>query len=329
MALRLCAQPGHRSQVGNALSDSAASCGPGLARDSLGRTRTTRPSATPYLSPNGSRREDGANEARRGGTCENDSSPRLCAREPLMQMHGLLGRLADVLARQLLSWLHRRVDPGSREWLDALTAEAECADDGWQRLRWALGGVPLVWTINQRRQTNEPARGTMRARIVPGVANIAAIAGWYAVIIPATYAATHLLRCHLSFGNQPGGCQEHPFVFGAIAICGAVLGMITALALRARFAAYWWAVFAVFNTVGSVWYLRSGIVDLPRYGATQSAMLMAATCAVVLAASMHEEAGAPGSVSSGRGITARLMPVTSSFAVACSSLPLADRSPVA
>src|SRR6266516_312429 len=64
MALRLSAQPGHRSQVWNALSDSPASCGSGLARDSLGRTRTTRPSATPYLSPNGSRREDGANEAR-------------------------------------------------------------------------------------------------------------------------------------------------------------------------------------------------------------------------------------------------------------------------
>src|SRR5207237_1750353 len=39
---------------------------------------------------------------------------------------------------------------------------------------------------------------------------------------------------------------------------------------------------------GSVWYLRSGIVDLPRYGATQSAMLMAATCGVVLAAIMRE-----------------------------------------
>ena len=205
-----------------------------------------------------------------------------------MQMHGFLGRLADVLARQLLSWLHRRVEPGSREWLDALTAESECADDGWQRLRWALGGVPLVWTINQRRQRNEPTRGTMRALIVPGVANIAAIAGWYAVIIPATYGATHVLRCHLSFGNQPGGCQEHPFVFASIAIGGAVLGMIIALALRARFAAYWWAVFSVFNTVGSVWYLRSGIVDLPRYGATQSAMLMAATCGVVLAAIMRE-----------------------------------------
>src|SRR5204862_4784234 len=87
---------------------------------------------------------------------------------------------------------------------------------------------------NQRRQRNEPTRGTMRARIVLGVANIVAIAGWYAVIIPATYGATHFLRCHLSFGNQPGGCQEHPFVFASIAIGGAVLGMIIALSSRRR-----------------------------------------------------------------------------------------------
>src|SRR2546430_5553272 len=77
--------------------------------------------------------------------------------------------------------------------------------------------------------------------------------GGYAVIIPAIYGATDFLRCHLSFGNQPGGCQEHPVVFASIAIGGAVLGMIIALALRARFAAYWWAVFAAFTTVGSVW----------------------------------------------------------------------------
>src|SRR5438309_1773377 len=323
MALRLCAQPAHRSPVWNALSDSPASCGPGLARDSLGRTRTTRPSATPYLSPNGSRREDGANEARRGGTCENDSSPRRCAREPVVQMPGFLGRLADVLARHLLSWLHRRVEPGSREWLDALTAESECAEDGWQRLRWALGGVPLVWTINQRRQRNEPARGIMRARIVLGVANIVAIAGWYAVIIPATYGATHFLRCHLSFGNQPGGCQEHPFVFASIAIGGAGLGMIIALALRARFAAYWWAVFSAFNTVGSVWYLRSGIVDLPRYGATQSAMLMAATFGVVLAAIMRDT---PGTETDSAGA---LIAGTISFAMVDALIRMRDRLLVA
>src|SRR5579872_1985947 len=120
-----------------------------------------------------------------------------------MQKHGFLGRLADVLARQLLNWLHRRVEPGSREWLDALTAESECAEDGWQRLRWALGAVPLVWTINKRRPMNEPTRGTARALIVRGVSNVAALAGGFAAIIPATYLATYFFRCHLSFGNQP------------------------------------------------------------------------------------------------------------------------------
>jgi hypothetical protein len=264
-------------------------------------------------------------------------------------MHGVLGRLADVLARQLLSWLRRRVEPGSREWLNALTAESECADDGWQRLRWALGGVPLVWTINQRRQTSEPARGTMCARIVPGVANIAAIAGGFAVIIPATYLATYLFRCHLFFGSQPGGCQEHPFVFASISICGGVLGMIIALALRARFAAYWWAVISVFNTVGSVWYLSSGIAGLPRYGATQSVMLLAATLGVVLAAIMREtpraetghgpmhhvgdSAGAPASFLSGNRITAHLTAHltagTISFAVADSLIRMRDRHLVA
>ena len=262
-----------------------------------------------------------------------------------MQMRRFLERLADDLARRVLSWLHRRVEPGSREWLDALTAESECADNGWQRLRWALGGVPLVWTINKRHQMNEPARGSKRALIVPGVVNIATIASGYAVIIPATYVASHVFRCHLVFGNQPGGCQEHPFVFGAIAICGAILGMIIALALRARFAAYWWAVFSVFNTVGSVWYLHSGIVDLPRYGATRSAMLMAATFGVVLAvivrgtpwtetdhAPLHgvgPSAGAPASFLSRYRITAHLIAGTISFALADLLIRMRDRRLVA
>ena len=260
-------------------------------------------------------------------------------------MHGFLDRHANVLARRVLSWflswLHRRVEPGSREWLDALTAESECADDGWQRLRWVLGGVPLVWTINRRHKRNEPARGTTHALIVRGVANIAAIAGWYAVIIPATYVVSHFFRCHLSFGNEPGGCQEHPFVFGALAICGGALGVIIALALRARFAAYWWAVFSAFNTVGSVWYLRSGITDLPRYGATQSAMLMAATFGVILAAivrktprtetdrgALHHvgrSAGAPAYFLSRHRISAHLIAVTISFAMADSLIRMRDR----
>jgi hypothetical protein len=185
----------------------------------------------------------------------------------------------------------------------------------------------------------------MRALIASSVANIAAIAGGFAVIIPATYLATYFFRCHLFFGSQPGGCQEHPFVFASITIGGGVLGMIIALALRARFAAYWWAVVSVFNTVGSIWYIRSGIVDLPRYGATQSAMLMAATFGVVLAAIMREtpwtetdhgpvhhvgdSAGAPASFLSRHRITVHFIAGTISFAMADSLIRLRDRHLVA
>jgi hypothetical protein len=243
-------------------------------------------------------------------------------------MPGFLGGLADVLARRLLSSLHRRIEPESREWLHALTAESEFADDGWQRLRWALGGVSLVRTISKRRQIKEPTRGTFRALVVPGVTNVALIAGCCAMIVAMTYTATYLFGCHLSFGTQPGGCQEHPFVFGAIVIGGGVLGIIIALTLRARFAAYWWAVCSVVNTVGLCWYLRSGIADLPRYGATQSAMLMAATFGVVLAAIMRSPE-APISLLRRHRLTAHLIAGTISFAVADSIIRIRDLQVVA
>jgi hypothetical protein len=237
-----------------------------------------------------------------------------------MPTHGVLGRLADGLARYVLNWLHRRVALESREWLDALIAESECADDAWQRLRWALGAVPLVWTINQRSRTNPPL-GAWAARIAAGAENFVAIAGLYAVIIPLTYAAAHAYGCQLSLGHRAGGCQEHPFAFAAIAIGGALLGLIIALAWRARFAAFWWAAFSAFNTVGSVWYLRSGIIDLPRYGATQSGMLMAATFGVVVAALVQ---GNLQRTDIRHRITAHLIAGTIGFALADSLIRLRD-----
>jgi hypothetical protein len=242
-----------------------------------------------------------------------------------MRMRDFPGCVADALAKQLLGWLHRRVDPESREWLDALTAESDCAADGWQRLRWALGGVPLVWTINRRCKMDEPERGTMEAPIASGVSNIAAVAGWYAVIIPATYGAARIFRCQLFFGSQPGGCQEHPFAFGSIVIGGGVLGMMTAFALRARFAAYWWALFSVINTVGFIWFLSSGVVDVPRYGATQGAMFMAATFGMVLAAIARQ---IPQTESENR-ITAQLVAGAISFVIADALIRIRDRQLVA
>jgi len=172
---------------------------------------------------------------------------------------------------------------------------------------------------------HDAARGTMRARLVLGVVNVALIAGWHGVLLAATYLATQVLRCHLLFGHQPGGCEDHPFVFAAIAVGGGVLGMSIALAWRARVAAYWWAVLAAFNTVGAVWYLRAGIVDVPRYGATQSAMLMAATFSVVLAAIMGATPWTAPSVPSRHRLTAHLITGTIGFAMADALIRMRDR----
>jgi hypothetical protein len=59
-----------------------------------------------------------------------------------------LDRLADSVARWLFDWLSRRAGPDASEWVDALAAESTCMESGWHRFRWALGGVPLLWTIN-------------------------------------------------------------------------------------------------------------------------------------------------------------------------------------
>src|SRR5213596_1402001 len=88
---------------------------------------------------------------------------------------------------------------------------------------------------------------------------------------PRHHARTHRSRRRKYRGHRGRVCSDNPsdlrrdsllalspllrksirrmpgtsFRLASIAIGGAVLGMIIALALRARFAAYWWAVFAV------------------------------------------------------------------------------------
>lgn len=51
------------------------------------------------------------------------------------------------LARAVLAWATGRVDPGRREWIDALGAELDVIDGGGRRLAWALGAVGLALTL--------------------------------------------------------------------------------------------------------------------------------------------------------------------------------------
>lgn len=76
-------------------------------------------------------------------------------------MTRFLEAMADSAARHLAASLTRNVDPDGREWIDALNAEMLGIDGGWRKLRWAVGGLPLLWTLKRSR------RMTSRTRVKP------------------------------------------------------------------------------------------------------------------------------------------------------------------
>ncbi len=62
-------------------------------------------------------------------------------------MNHSFDRAATAIATRLLRWLEQHVDVEKREWVGAMTAEFDEMDSGWQRLIWALSGLPLVWSF--------------------------------------------------------------------------------------------------------------------------------------------------------------------------------------
>lgn len=62
-------------------------------------------------------------------------------------MTSTVDRLVSSAASRLVTWLARHVDASKMEWIDALESEMEGLDTGWQRLAWAVSGLPLVWSF--------------------------------------------------------------------------------------------------------------------------------------------------------------------------------------
>jgi hypothetical protein len=62
-----------------------------------------------------------------------------------------LDSLAEAMAQHLVAFLSDRVGIEGREWVDALNAEMHELQGGSRKLRWALGGISLAWTLKRRR----------------------------------------------------------------------------------------------------------------------------------------------------------------------------------
>jgi len=78
-------------------------------------------------------------------------------------------RMAAAVARTLLAWAAGRVHPAHREWIEAMRAELDEIEPGGAQLRWALGGVPLVWrdTLVRIRRLAFPVLALMLLLVAP------------------------------------------------------------------------------------------------------------------------------------------------------------------
>lgn len=64
-------------------------------------------------------------------------------------MKAVLDGWATAAAMQLIAWLGGRVDPSRRYWIAALAAETDDIDNGLGKLRWAISGLPLAWSVRR------------------------------------------------------------------------------------------------------------------------------------------------------------------------------------
>jgi hypothetical protein len=93
-------------------------------------------------------------------------------------------RLAARTARRLLAWSAARVDGTEQAWLEALAAELDEIEGGSAQLRWAMGGLRLVWRGGRRQLVSRAYRLSPVVLVVLGVVLLA----WVAFSLAQQYA---------------------------------------------------------------------------------------------------------------------------------------------
>jgi hypothetical protein len=95
-----------------------------------------------------------------------------------------LDRLAASTARRVLAWSAARLDGNERPWLDALAAELDEIEGGGAQLRWAMGGLRLVWHGGRRQMMSRAYQFSPAVLIVLG----AMLFAWLAFSLAQQYA---------------------------------------------------------------------------------------------------------------------------------------------
>ena len=177
-------------------------------------------------------------------------------------MRRALDRLADSVATRLVDWTCSRVDESRREWTGALSAELAAIDGGWNKLAWAIGGLPLAWLF--RRSPEAQLESTHIARDPMGdqlpavprssfdsfVLNVVSLVAWWMLL-------GLWIRTRFPDGF-PGGRSE--WRIGEVTIlAGCLLGAFAAIAIRRTGAADVLAGFVAFGAVEFAFHLQFGI----------------------------------------------------------------------
>jgi hypothetical protein len=152
----------------------------------------------------------------------------------MMPRNTILDRAAQTLAQRLLTWVGGRLDPERRVWLDGLRAELDAIGDGGGQLRWAMGGLLLLWAERRHTMLGEPqVWATIRDICAPGLAlgglEIALLVAWRQVpdeAVPWRGLAAFLL-VYFALAGLLAGRRTGIVARGAVA--GLVTGLLTVL----------------------------------------------------------------------------------------------------
>lgn len=167
-----------------------------------------------------------------------------------------IDRFAASLPNALLRWLVSRVEPARADWLRAMQGELDAIDGRWRKFAWALGALPLAWSLERHRLVpavtrhltggpmNEGAHPVIRPWLDTFVLNAAALVGWWLVFAFIVV--------------QMGGLRD--WKTGELFIIAACAsGTAGVLALRMRGAAYVLAGLAAFQSVTHVLHRAFGL----------------------------------------------------------------------
>lgn len=144
------------------------------------------------------------------------------------------GGIVDRVAEHLIALTIRCIHPSRRQWGEALAAEARQLESDWARLRWAVNGLPLAWTL--RHAANHEGESSMHIRTTLAAINQRGADPWsvgvtFGLVGLVVFSSVTVVPSVVQFATHYGVALPLPMrmVIGASRNSVAVTVMLVAL----------------------------------------------------------------------------------------------------